>query len=161
MTCRSSQFAAWNATRKATGYRSGLEVRLASLLDKVKRFFQAVLYERVHIPYQVVVHNRYTPDWVLLPQHIAVEAKGQFSPTDRQKMLHVQAAHPTLDLRLVLQHPHTRLSRASATTYATWCDKHGFPWCAAADFPPSSWLTHKPTAASRKALMPYLKGLEP
>lgn len=80
---------------------------------------------------------RYTPDFPL-PNGIIIETKGRFVTADRQKHLLVKAQHPDKDIRFVFSNPNTRISKQSKTTYAMWCDKHGFQY--AKGLIPKAWL---------------------
>lgn len=73
-----------------------------------------------------------------LPNGIIVEAKGYFPTEDRTKMRRVKESHPHLDIRIVLARPHNRIAKKSKTTYAMWCERHGFPW--AEGSVPANWL---------------------
>lgn len=104
-------------------YRSGLEEKIADQLTNLNvsfTFEETVLYytkpERKH---------RYTPDFVL-SNGIIIETKGRFLTADRQKHLLVKEQNPTMDIRFVFSNSNARISKASATTYADWCRKHGF-----------------------------------
>ena len=96
-------------------------------------------YESMNVIYKV--DHRYTPDFVL-PNGILVEVKGYFTSEDRGKLLKVKKQHPHLDIRLLFGNAKNKLSKKSKTTYAMWCDKHGFPW--AEKKLPDSWLVDKP-----------------
>lgn len=145
-------YAAWNKTRAETGYRSDLEVKLATTLEG-----NGALYEVVRIPYKIRADAHYTPDWILPAQAIVLEAKGEFKSSDRQKMLLVKQQYPDLDIRLIFASPGTHIGSTSKTTYAMWCAKNGFPSCSYRMIPPE-WFTHKPTAKAKKALTTLLKG---
>jgi hypothetical protein len=92
-------------------------------------------YERLKLKY--TLDRVYTPDFDL-PDGTIIEVKGYFPPADRTKMLAVKAAHPTLDIRMVLATPHAFLTKAKKSTQAMWCEKHGFRW--AHNYIPQSWL---------------------
>lgn len=120
-------------------YRSGLEAAIAADL-KVKGV-KFKFEERV-VKYQVPARDaRYTPDFEL-PNGIIVEAKGKFETADRQKHILVKAQHPNLDIRFVFSNPNQRISKASNTTYAMWCQKHGFQF--AAKLIPIGWAREQP-----------------
>lgn len=105
------------------GYRSGLEDAVADSLTARGVSFE---YEGHTIRYLKPARQaRYTPDFVL-PNGIIVETKGRFVTADRQKHLLILDQHPDLDIRFVFSNPNTRISKQSKTTYAMWCDKHGF-----------------------------------
>lgn len=121
------------------GWRSGLEKAVAASLSN-----RGVSYEYEQHKLKYLVPERqatYTPDFYVTTKSgklIIIETKGRFVTADRQKMLLVKEQHPTLDIRLVFSNPNSRISKKSKTTYAAWCDKHGFQW-AAKDIP-ESWL---------------------
>jgi hypothetical protein len=119
----------------AEGYRSGLEEKVAAQLAalEVPATYEAytLRYER---PAKVA---RYTPDFVL-PNGVIIETKGRFVTADRQKHLHVKLAHPDLDVRFVFSNPNSKIGKKSETTYAMWCNKHGFQY--AAKLIPPVWV---------------------
>lgn len=85
--------------------------------------------------------HTYTPDFLLKRSGIIVETKGQFTSEDRQKHLYVKAQHPELDIRFVFQNPNAPIYKGSKTTYAKWCEKHGFKY--ATRLIPLEWCTSK------------------
>lgn len=122
----------------AHGFRSGLEDAIA---EQLKEAGIPVDYENHRIDYVVPERvARYTPDFVL-PNGIVVESKGQFVPKDRQKHLLIKSQHPELDLRFVFTRPNQRISKQSKTTYAMWCEKHGFQF--AKGEIPKAWLKER------------------
>ena len=117
------------------GYRSGLEDRIASELDAAGISYT---YEEEVIRYVKPERPaRYTPDFVL-ENGIIVETKGRFLTADRQKHLLVQKQFPEKDIRFVFSSSKTRISKKSKTSYADWCNKHGFQF-ADKSIPPE-WL---------------------
>lgn len=114
-------------------YRSNLEKEVASLLSQLGVSFE---YESTKIPY--ILTCNYTPDF-LLPNGTYLETKGHLTPEDRRKMIAVKKNNPDLDIRFVFQSPHNKISKGSKTTYAKWCEKNGFQWCAAHSIP-ITWL---------------------
>lgn len=121
------------------GWRSGLEESVAKQLDDLKVSYT---YEEFVIRYTPPAKvRRYTPDFVLA-NGIIVETKGRFLTADRQKHLAVQAEHPELDIRFVFSNANARISKASKTTYALWCETHGFQY--ASRLIPLAWLKEKP-----------------
>lgn len=123
----------------ANGYRSGLENKIAKEL-----LAQGIdpQFEKVKIRYSVPSKDHtYTADF-LLPNGIVVESKGRFLSKDRQKHLLIKAQHPEWDLRFVFTNPLARISKASATTYALWCEKHGFKFSKGSV--PQGWLDEAP-----------------
>ena len=112
--------------------RSGLEKQVADLLKQLKVEYE---YESEYFPY--VIEHKYIPDFRV--GDVYLETKGYFKPSDRRKMLAVKRCNPDLDIRLVFQAPHNKISKRSKTTYSMWAEKHGFPWCAYYAIP-ISWL---------------------
>jgi hypothetical protein len=117
------------------GYRSGLE-------DKVAKALQDLgidpRYEQEKITYVVPARKAtYTPDFKL-PNGIFVETKGRFVVADRQKHLFIKAQHPELDIRFVFSNSKAKISKTSQTTYAMWCEQHGFKY--ADKEIPQEWL---------------------
>ena len=105
------------------GFKSGLEERINRQLES-NGIFNA--YEKLKIKYTVPARNAtYTPDWIL-PNGIIVESKGRFVVADRQKHLFIKAQHPELDIRFVFSNSKAKISKTSSTTYALWCEQHGF-----------------------------------
>jgi hypothetical protein len=126
----------FNRQRKQTGKRSGLEVQLASQLDKAGVKYE---YEPQQGKIDYIKHEekKYVPDFVLA-NGVIVEAKGEFTSKDRKKHLLIQEQHPKLDIRFVFSNPNQRIGKGSNTTYAMWCERHGFQYAKA--FIPDKWL---------------------
>jgi hypothetical protein len=96
-------------------------------------------YEKLTIHYTIPARKaKYTPDFEILSNGIIVETKGLWTVQDRQKHLLVRQQNPLLDIRMVFSNPRQRISKASKTTYANWCDKHGILW--AAKLIPEEWI---------------------
>lgn len=107
------------------GVRSGLEDKVAQ--DLISRGVEYE-YEKHKLKYNVPASlHTYTPDFVL-GNGVIVETKGRFTTADRKKMLHVKAAHPERDIRMVFSNSRTKLNKGSKTSYADWCVKNGFPF---------------------------------
>jgi len=119
--------------KKPTKFRSGLEEKVADLLEGLGVSYQ---YESEKLSY-TIEHN-YTPDF-LLPNYVYLETKGYWDAADRRKVLAVKRANPDIDLRMVFQSPFNKISKKSKTTYAQWCDKHDIPWTAYHNIP-LEWL---------------------
>ena len=99
-------------------------------------------YEELVVRYTSPPKNhRYTPDF-LLHNGIIVETKGRFLPADRNKHVLIKKQHPELDIRFVFNNSKAKINKRSKTTYADWCEKHGFLY-ADKDIP-DEWLTEKP-----------------
>jgi predicted nuclease of restriction endonuclease-like RecB superfamily len=96
-------------------------------------------YEQERVKYQV--ERTYTPDFKLLTKSgktIYIETKGWFQSSDRSKHKKIKEQHPDLDIRFVFQNSSNKLNKQSKTTYAQWCDKHGFKWAEA--LVPKEWV---------------------
>jgi len=134
-------------TALKNGYRSGLEEVNAEYL---KECGVKVQYEehKVHFMYPPR-DAKYTPDWVL-PNGIVVETKGRFMVADRKKHLIIKTQHPELDIRFVFSNPKSKISKGSKTTYAMWCEKHGFAYDK--QLIPEEWMKEKPCEARLQAL---------
>jgi hypothetical protein len=118
------------------GYRSGLEETVAK---QIAAMGVTVEYETKKIHFlQPSQARTYTPDFYL-PNGIIVETKGRFLPEDRKKHLWIQEQYPNLDIRFVFTNPHGKLYKGSPTTYAKWCDKHGFTY--AKSLIPNEWFS--------------------
>jgi len=114
-------------------FRSKLEEKVANLLEGLGVSYE---YENTQVPY--IIQHHYVPDFVL-PNHVYLEAKGYWAPSDRRKILAVVRDNPDLDLRMVFQAPFNTISKKSKTTYAKWCEKHNIPWTSYHDIP-LDWL---------------------
>ena len=117
------------------GFRSGLEMQIDESLKN-----QGIdgEYEKHIIDYiKPETKHKYHPDFKL-PNGIFVETKGRFLTDDRKKHVLIKAQHPELDIRFLFQNSKTKISKASKTTYADWCIKHGFQF--ADKTIPTEWL---------------------
>lgn len=122
------------------GFRSGLEETIAAQLEAAS---VPVVYEAKDSKIDYVEpekKRKYTPDFVL-PNGIIIESKGRFVTADRQKHLLIKAQHPEKDIRFVFSNSRSKISKQSTTTYAMWCDKHGFKY--ADKVIPHEWLKEK------------------
>ncbi len=118
------------------GWRSGLEEKVAASLEARG---VPVLYETETLRYETpATPHKYTPDF-LLPNGIRIETKGRFVTADRKKHLLIKKQHPELDLRFVFTNPNAKLYKGSPTSYAAWCEKHGFLY-AKRDVP-AEWIS--------------------
>jgi hypothetical protein len=115
-------------------YRSGLEERVSRELEEAGVKYE---YETQKIKYRVEEDRTYTPDFIL-PNGIIVETKGRFTVADRKKHLLIQKQYPKHDIRFVFQNSRAKLYKGAKTTYAQWCDKHGFLY--ADKSIPEEWL---------------------
>lgn len=108
-------------------FRSGLEKKVALGLQGLGVTFD---FEPGYIEYikPARVH-KYLPDFIC--GDIIIEAKGRFEAADRQKHLLIRETHGTPeeggpDIRFLFQNPNQKINKRSKTTYAMWCDRHGF-----------------------------------
>ena len=127
------------ALQLETEYRSRFEKKIAEQLQEAGIEFE---YEAVKVHYTVPARKAtYRPDFPVAARTILLESKGWFKPKDRQKLAFVKEQNPDLDIRLVFQGDAERqkIHKASPTTYAKWCDDHGFPWCSKGVIP-ASWI---------------------
>ena len=116
------------------GFRSGLEVRVA---NELKAQGVSFTYEEQKINYiKPQRESTYTPDFVI--GTLIIETKGRFMVADRQKHILIKNQHPELDIRFVFSNPKQKISKSSKTTYAMWCEKHGFLY--AKESIPKQWL---------------------
>jgi hypothetical protein len=130
---------------RAAGYRSGLEGKTAAHLTSLGVDFS---YEEKPVFYVKPARlSRYTPDFIL-PNGIIIETKGRFVTEDRQKHILIKEQQPELDIRFVFSNPNTRISKQSRTTYAMWCDRHGFMYAKAVI--PTGWID-EPAGTDRLA----------
>jgi hypothetical protein len=117
------------------GYRSGLEEQISDQLIKMGVDGE---YEAHSIAYtKPATNHKYTPDFKL-PNGIFVETKGRFVTEDRKKHILIKQQHPELDIRFVFQNSKGKIRKGSKTTYADWCNQHGFVY-ADKQVPPD-WL---------------------
>lgn len=119
------------------GYRSGLEDKVSKQLQESGVSFE---YETLKIQYEVNETRRYTPDFIL-PNGIIIETKGRFVAADRKKHLLIQQQHSHLDIRFVFSNSRAKLSKGAKSTYAEWCEKHGFLY--ADKEIPQEWLQER------------------
>lgn len=129
-----------SAAALKNGWRSGLEERNANLLDALEVSYN---YEGEKIEYtKPQTKHKYTPDFPMITKgtgkKIYVETKGRFMADDRKKHLLIQKQRPDLDIRFVFDNPNSRISKASKTTYAKWCEKYGFQY--ARKLIPEEWI---------------------
>lgn len=118
-------------------FRSDYELTIAKFLAEQGVKYE---YESQKLTYQPKP-KVYTPDFYLPEQDIYIEAKGFFSPADRQKMLLVIKQNMFFDIRMLFLRASNKLNRSSQTTYGKWCDKHGILW--ADGTIPLEWLEKK------------------
>ena len=110
------------------GYRSGLEETLSRQIAEAGL---PVVYEPKDDKVSYTWPERqstYLPDFKL-PKPGGfwfLEGKGIFDVQTRQKHLLLKEQHPDLDVRFVFSNMNAKIYKGSPTTYAQWCEKHGF-----------------------------------
>ena len=123
----------------AKGYRSGLEEKVSRQIEDAGL---PVQYETEKVSYTWPERqSTYTPDFKLPAKNggfFYVETKGIWTVEERQKWHLVHEQHPDIDFRLVFSNQNARLYKGSPTTYAAYCDKHGFTY--ANKVIPQEWL---------------------
>lgn len=133
--------------QRKDGYRSQFEADVAQDMEVKGHSYE---FETTKVPYiKPAQGHRYLIDFVL-PNGITIEAKGEFTPADRKKHLLIKEQWPDLDLRFVFGNPGRKLSKKSKTTYAAWCEKHGFPY--AKKTVPEKWLKEKVNRRSLQSI---------
>ena len=123
-----------NAIGIKYGYRSGLEDRISEQLKSLNVPFK---YEEFKIQYEVNEIRTYTPDFEL-PNGIIIESKGRFVAADRKKHLTVKRQYPKLDIRFVFSNSKAKINKGSKTSYAEWCQRHGYLY--ADKLIPEQWI---------------------
>lgn len=121
------------------GFRSGLEKNIS---DQIVEAGIELLYETDKIQYTVPERKaKYTPDFKLPKPggFFFVETKGIWTVQDRSKHLLIKQQHPEIDIRFVFSNQNARLYKGSPTTYALYCEKHGFRY--ASKVIPEDWLS--------------------
>ncbi len=114
-----------NNKKQQYDFKSKFEETVSSHLQEQEREIQ---YEVDTIPFlQPEVKRKYKPDFKIA-DNVYVECKGIFSVEDRKKMLWVREQHPDKTFYILFYNAYQKLRKGSTTTYAEWCDKHGFIW---------------------------------
>ena len=98
------------------GFRSKFELEFAQYLAKNKIKYK---YEKDKFRYLVPIKS-YTPDFYLVKYGFYLELKGN------------------LDVRFIFPNSKKKIYKGSKTTYANWCDRHGFLY--ADNRIPNIWL---------------------
>lgn len=107
-------------TTKRNKFRSKLE---QTFFNQYKKNIAG--YESISLPY--VIEHKYTPDFDF-GNNTYIETKGIFDSADRTKIKQVLKQHPHIRIILVFQNPKLKISKASKTTYADWCNKNNITW---------------------------------
>lgn len=88
----------------------------------------------------VATSHVYTPDFIL-DNGLIIEAKGNFKPADRSKMLAIKKQHPDLRIALLFMR-NNRLPLKTAGNYLDWAEVHGYTAAVnARGEVPATWLT--------------------
>jgi hypothetical protein len=116
------------------GFRSRFEFEFAQYLAKSKIKYK---YEKDKFRYIVPIKS-YTPDFYLMDYGFYLELKGNLDVTDRVKHLLVKEQNSSLDVRFIFPNSKKKIYKGSKTTYANWCDRHGFLY--ADNRIPNIWL---------------------
>lgn len=112
-------------------YRSRIEGVVAIQLAQYGFDFE---YESGKFHY--MIPKKYTPDFKV--GDVYIEVKGWWPPEERRKLLYVTQKYPDLKLFVSLQTPDRKITKASPTSYAMWCQTHGIAWCPAP--PPKEFI---------------------
>lgn len=120
--------------RLKSGYASKSEEKFAERLTELGVPFS---YEKHTVKYKQKDAS-YKIDFDLRDHGFFIEYKGYFDPADRTKHLLIKQQHPGLDIRFIFDRASNTITKHSKTTYADWCDKHGFKW--AEKVIPPAWL---------------------
>jgi hypothetical protein len=110
---------------KKYGFKSGLEECIS---HQLKDNDIPIRYEEKESAIVYIIpasQHTYHPDFIL-PNGIIIETKGRFVLADRKKHLLIKEQFPHLDIRFVFTNSKNKISKGSKTTYAMWCEKHGF-----------------------------------
>jgi len=124
---------------KLRTFRSGLEDKHSKQIEEAGL---EVLYETDRYNFEVPARkSRYTPDFKLPKKggFFYIESKGIWDVQSRQKHLLLKEQYgDKLDIRFVFSNQNARLYKKSPTTYAAYCEKHGFQY--AHKVIPQIWL---------------------
>ena len=125
--------------KKWLTFRSGLEDKHSKQIEEAGL---EVIYEKDRYFYYVPQRkSRYTPDFKLPKKggFFYIESKGIWDVQSRQKHLLLKEQYgDELDIRFVFSNQNSRLYKKSPTTYAAYCEKHGFTY--ADKVIPQIWL---------------------
>lgn len=114
-------------------YRSKLEERVATLLPA------SAQYEVDKLEYIVPASkHKYLTDFKL-SDTVYIEVKGRLLPSERKKHLLLKEQHPDIKVHFFFDKASNKIYKGSPTTYADWCDKHGFEWTDLKQGLPKEW----------------------
>jgi len=123
-----------NRLARRNKYRSIAEKDFAKVLDKYGYTYQ---YEPFTLPFEIVEHRTYKPDFVLFDE-VIIEFKGIFTSDDRKKMLAVRKAHPYYDIRFVFMKDNW-LTSSHKRRYSDWAKENGFKYHVGISLP-KEWI---------------------
>lgn len=109
-------------------FKGNIEPVVADYLSSKNLTFT---YETEKLPYTVVEHRVYIPDFIVdtpSGRRIYLEVKGYFRPEDRRKLTFVRESHPEKDIRLVFKQDN-KIHAKTNTRYSDWCEKHKWIYC--------------------------------
>lgn len=121
------------------GYRSGLEIMVATLMEQ--NAMQAKYEEETLRYIQPEQKKRYIPDFYLPEYDCYIEVKGLLDAASRKKMLLVKEQYPEKKFIFLFGKPENKISKASHTTYAKWCESNNIMYCGLAEFKNDPKLT--------------------
>ena len=98
----------------AAGYRSGLEETISKVLEE----------QGIEVLYET--------------DKVYLETKGMWVVADRAKHILIKKQHPNIDIRFLFSNARSKLYKGSKTTYADYCEKHGFRY--AHKHLPQDWI---------------------
>lgn len=123
------------------GFRSGSEVAIANQFVKLGIDYK---YESQKLKWVLPEQKKtYTPDFFLTKANgelMIIECKGRWTTADRIKHQHIKQQYPDLDIRFVFDNPNARISKTSKTTYAKYCEQHGFRYSPLKKEVPLDWI---------------------
>lgn len=132
------------------GFRSGLEERIS---QQIKDAGIKLEYETDRIKYTIPAREaKYTPDFKLPKPggFFFVETKGIWTVQDRAKHVLIKKQHPEIDIRFVFSNQNAKLYKGSPTTYAMYCEKHGFRYTQ--KYIPEDWLEEAKSQSQSESL---------
>ena len=110
-------------------YKSFFEKKVSVYLSNK---YKQINYELIKIPYVIPEsHHLYLTDFYIDYKGVRfyLETKGNFTISDRKKMLNIIKSNPNINLIMVFQRPENKINKKSKTTYSKWCEKNGIDWC--------------------------------
>jgi hypothetical protein len=131
--------------KRTDEFRSGLEATLATQMTLAGVAFEYEPKDKRVRYVSPAMEHKYHPDFVM-DNGIYIEAKGRFTLADRTKHLLIKQQVPDIDIRFVFSRSAAKIATNSKTTYADWCNKHGFQY--ADKLIPQEWFHEYRTEGS-------------